>query len=107
MNREEILLKSRQENNLSDERTKYIELKAANFSISILIILWIILSRLTPLNDSAKYAMGLLVTATSFSNLVYQFVENRTKTIIFFLILFLIATIFYLVLFLKLGLKIF
>lgn len=37
MDREEILAKSRKENDLSDERTKYIGLKGANFAITILI----------------------------------------------------------------------
>lgn len=99
MNKEEILSKSRKENNISDERTKYIELKGANFSISVLVILWIILSRFTPLNDVAKYAMGLLVTTTSFSNFAYQFLNNRTKTVIFFSVLFFLAAVCYLILF--------
>ncbi len=107
MDKEEILSKSRKENNLSDERAKYIELKGADFSISVLVILWIILSRFTPLDDVAKYAMGLLVTTTSFSNFAYQFVNNRTKTVIFFLILFFLAAVFYLILFLKFSLNIF
>ena len=101
MNKEEILQKSRMENDLSDERTKHIELEGANFSISVLVILWIILSRFTPLDDIARYAMGLLVTTTGFSNFAYQFVKNRTKTVVFFTALFLIAAIFYFILFLK------
>lgn len=107
MNKEEILAKSRKENTISDERTKFIELKGANFSISVLVLLWIILSRFTPLDDLAQYAMGLLVTTTCFSNFIYQFIRNRTKTVIFFTILFLIATILYLVLFLKFNLNLF
>ena len=39
MNKEEILARSRKENDGSDERTQYIGLKGANFSISILVLL--------------------------------------------------------------------
>ena len=45
MNKEEILARSRKENDGSDERTQYIGLKGANFSISILVLLWVVLSR--------------------------------------------------------------
>jgi len=107
MNKDEILEKSRKENDLSDERTQYIGLQGANFSISILVFLWIVLSRFTPLDDVAKYAMGLLVTATSFSNFAYQFTKNRTKTVIFFTVLFFIAAAIYLMLFLKFGFNLF
>ena len=107
MNRDEILEKSRKENDLSDERTQYIELKGANFSISVLVILWIVLSRFTPLDGTAKYALGLLVTMTSFSNFAYQFIKNRTKTIIFFTVLFFIAAVIYLILFLKFSFHLF
>lgn len=101
MNKQEILEKSRKENEISDERTKYIELKGAYFAISILTILWIALSRLTPLDTSAKSALGLLATASNFSNCMFQLVHTRTKTLIFFTILLLIATIGYAILFLK------
>lgn len=107
MNKEEILAKSRKENTVADERTQYIELKGANFSISVMIILWIILTRFTPLDDITQYAMGLLVTTTSFSNFAYQLAKNRTKTTIFFCLLFFIAAVIYLILFLRLGLKLF
>lgn len=101
MNKEEILAKSRKENDLSDERTKYIELKGANFSISVLVLLWIILSHFTPLDDVARYTMGLLATTTCFSNYAYQFAKNRTKTVIFFMVSFLIFTVIYLLRFLS------
>lgn len=39
MDREEILKKSRQENDISDERTECIGLKEVNFSISVLVFL--------------------------------------------------------------------
>lgn len=107
MDKEEILKKSRQENDISDERTKYIGLKGANFSISVLVLLWIVLSRGLKLEDTAQYAMGLLVTATCFSNFVYQFTQNRTKTVIFFTVLFFIATAIYLILVLKFILGLF
>lgn len=106
MDREEILAKSRKENDLSDERTKYIGIKGANFAITILIPLWVVLSRLAPLEDTADYTMGLLVT-TCFANFVYQFWYNRTKTVILFTVLFFLMAVFYLVLFLKLVLHVF
>ena len=107
MDKEEILKKSRRENDISDERTKYIGLKGANFSIGVLVFLWIVLSRCLKLEGTAQYAMGLLVTATCFSNFVYQFTQNRTKTVIFFTVMFFIATVFYLILLLKFTLGIF
>ena len=107
MNREEILEKSRQENDVSDERTKYISLKGANFSVGVLIFLWIALSRLVELDDTARSVMGLLVNTTCFSNFAYQFTHNRTKTVIFFTVVFGAAALFYLVVFLKLNLKLF
>ena len=107
MDREEILAKSRRENDLSDERAKYIGLKGANFAITVLILLWVVLSRLAPLEDTADYAMGLLVTTTCFANFAYQFRWNRTKTIILFTVLFFLGTVFYLVLFLKFVLHVF
>ncbi len=106
MNKEEILAKSRNENSISDERAQYIALKGANFSITVLIILWIVLSRLTPLDDAGRYAMGLLVTVTSFSNLAYQLTQNKTKSNFFFAALFLIAALTYLFFFLKYGIKV-
>lgn len=107
MDREEILKKSRSENDISDERTKYIGLKGADFSIGVLVLLWIVLSRIAHLDDAAQYVMGLLVTATCFSNFAYQFTQNRTKTVIFFAVLFTVATLFYLILFLKFTLHLF
>ena len=104
MNKEEILAKSREENKASDERARYIELKGANFSIGVLILLWIFLSNFAPLDDAAKCAMGLMATATSFSNWAYQLVRTKSKTSIFYAILFFIAMVFYLILFLKDGL---
>ena len=101
MNRDEILAKSRKENDLSDERTRYNGLQGANFSISILVLLWVLLSRFTPLDDNTQYAMGLLVSVTCLSNFLYQLVKNRTKTAVFFAVLFFAAAAIYLVLFLK------
>ncbi|MGI5957849.1 MAG: DUF6442 family protein [Massiliimalia sp.] len=107
MNKEDVLRISRKENDISDERTKYISLQGANFSISILVLLWVILSRTATLDDASQYAMGLLVNATCFSNFAYQFVRNRTKTVIFFTVLFLLTTLFYAILFLKFTMQIF
>ena len=107
MNKEEILARSRKQNDLSDERTQYIGLKGANFSITILILLWVALSRLTPLDAAAEYAMGLLVTTTCFANWAYQLLYCRTKTAVFFAVLFFLAAVIYCVLFFKVGLHIF
>ena len=52
MTKDEILKISRKENSVSDERTEYIGLKGANFSVSIMILLWIILSRFTPMDQA-------------------------------------------------------
>lgn len=101
MNKEEILAKSRNENISKDERAKYFELKAADFSISVLLILWLVLSQLKQLDDSAKYAMGLLVNATLFSSFAYELTKNRRKIIIFCSIVFFIDTARYLFLFVK------
>lgn len=86
IDREEILKKSRQENDISDERTKYIGLKGSNFP---LVFLWIVLSRVANFDDPAQYAMGLLITSTCFSNFAYQSTQNKTKTVIFFAVMFL------------------
>lgn len=107
MKKEEILEKSRRENDISDERTKYIGLKGANFSIGVLVFLWIALSKLVELDDSTRYIMGLLVHTTCFSNFAYQLTQNRTKTTIFFTVMFCATMLFYLVLFLRFYFKIF
>ena len=108
MNKEEILARSRKENDGSDERTQYIGLKGANFSISILVLLWVVLSRFAHLDDTAQYAMGLLVTVTCFSNFVYQFAQKiRTATVILFIALFFLEAAIYLVLFLDRSLGLF
>ena len=83
MNKEEILARCRKENGGADERTQYIGLKGANFSISILVLLWVVLSRFAHLDDTAQYAMGLLVSTTCFSNFAYHFAQKiRTPTVI-------------------------
>ena len=66
MDREEILKKSRQENDISDERTECIGLKEVNFSISVLVFLWIVLSRGLKLRETAQYTMQLLAIITCF-----------------------------------------
>lgn len=85
MTKDEILKISRKENSVSDERTEYIGLKGANFSVSIMILLWIILSRFTPMDQAAKYAMGLLVTATCCYNWLYQLIRVKNQNINLFL----------------------
>ena len=101
MNKDEILAMSRKENGLTDERGRMIEMQAANFSMTVLVLLWFLLTHLAPLDDAAKYSMGLLVTATCFSSHSYQFVRNRTKTVVFFTVLFFIAAAFFLFAFLS------
>lgn len=108
MNKEEILARCRKENGGADERTQYIGLKGANFSISILVLLWVVLSRFAYLDDTAQYAMGLLVSTTCFSNFAYQFAQKiRTPTVILFIVLFFLAAAIYLVLFLDRSLGLF
>lgn len=96
MNKEEILAKSRKENEVSDERTGLIKMQGANFSIGVLVFLWIVMTRFAPLDVPGKLAIGLLVHITCLSNFAYQLVKNKTKTSIFFTIAFAITTAFYL-----------
>lgn len=96
MNKQEILAKSRKENEVSDERNLFIKMQGANFSIGVLVFLWIIITRFAPLDIAGKLALGLLTTTTCFSNFAYQLVKDKTKTSIFFTIAFGLATAFYL-----------
>ena len=67
-----------------------------------------VLSRFAHLDDTAQYAMGLLVSTTCFSNFAYQFAQKiRTPTVILFIVLFFLATAIYLVLFLDRSLGLF
>lgn len=68
MTKDEILKISRKENSVSDERTEYIGLKGANFSVSIMILLWIILSRFTPMDQAGEICNGTF----SDGNLLFQ-----------------------------------
>lgn len=105
--KEEILKRSRQENDILDEREKYIRQKGADFSVGVLIFFWIVISRLAELDDAAQSAMGLLVHVTCFSNFAYQFTKNRTKTVVVFTVLFGASVLFYLAVFLKSNFKLF
>lgn len=101
MNKEEILAKSRKENEVSDERSQFIKMQGANFSIGVLVFLWIVMTRFAPLDVVGKLALGLLTHVTCLSNFVYQLVKNKTKTSIFFTIAFALTTAFYLYQFLE------
>lgn len=101
MNKEEILARSRKENEASDERSNLIKMQGANFSMGVLIFLWIILTRFASLDVQGKLAIGLLTHITCFANFSYQLAKNRTKTSIFFTIAFAFTTIFYLYQFLS------
>lgn len=101
MNREEILAKSRKENEISDERNHLIKMQGANFSVGVLVFLWIVMTKFVPLDMTGKLALGLLTQATCFSNFAYQLVKNKTKTSIFFTIAFALTTAFYLYQFLS------
>jgi hypothetical protein len=107
MNKDEILAKSRKENQSGDERAKYIEGRGAVYSSAIMILLWVLLTRLTPLDEAARYTTGLLVMATCFANYAYQLAMNRTKTNILFLALYLTGTLLYLAGFLRFALGLF
>lgn len=95
MNKEEILAKSRKENEISDERSNLIKMQGANFSLGVLIFLWLVMSRFSLLDTAGKLALGLLTHATCFSNFAYQTAKNKTKTSIFFTAGFALTTIFY------------
>lgn len=101
MNKQEILAKSRKENEVSDERNSFIRMQGANFSIGVLVFLWIVITKFAPLDMAGKLALGLLTNITCFSNFAYQLVKNRTKTSIFFTIAFALTTAFYLYQFLS------
>ena len=60
MNKEEILTKSRKENELSDERGQRLKLQGADFSIGVLIFSWIVISHFTPLDLEGRLAIALL-----------------------------------------------
>lgn len=107
MNKEQVLAQSRKENEVQDERARYLEQRGASFSVGVLVVLWVLISRLAPLDDAAQCSMGLLVTASCLSSQAYQLIKGRTKTALAFTLLFLIATGFYLVMFLKTALHLF
>lgn len=96
MKKEDILEKSRKENEVADERSNLIKLKGANFSVGVLILLWVAMSRFAPIDEMGKIALALLTNVTCLSNFAYQLVKGRTKTSIIFTILFSLAAAFYL-----------
>lgn len=96
MNKEEILAKSRKENEVSDERNNLIKMQGANFSIGVLIFLWVLMTKFAPLDVVGKSALGLLTQVICLSNFAFQLVKNKTKTAIFFTIAFTLTTAFYL-----------
>lgn len=96
MKKDEILAKSRKENEVSDERSTLVKMQGANFSIGVLTILWIVISRVAPLDEIGKLSLGLLTQATCFTNFAYQVVKNRSKTSILFVVAFALTTSFYL-----------
>lgn len=95
LNKEEILARSRKENEIRDERSEFIRMKGANFSVGVLIFVWIVLGRLAPLDTVGKLALGLLANVTCLSNFGYQLVYGKTKTAFFFVIVFTLTTVFY------------
>ncbi len=101
MDKEEILAKSRKENEMSDERNYLIKMQGADFSVGVLVFFWIVIARFTPLDTTGKLALGLLTHVTCFSNFAYQLVKNKTKTSILFTIAFALTTVFYLYQFLS------
>lgn len=96
MNKEEILAKSRKENEVSDERNTFIKMQGATFSIGVLIFMWIVLTKFAPLDETGKMALGLLTQVTCLANFAYQLVKNRTRISVFFTVAFLFTTVFYL-----------
>lgn len=101
MKKEEILAKSRKENELSDERGRFIKWKGADFSIAVLILLWIVMVRFAPLDMTGKLALSLVVNVVCFSNFIYQLVKNKTKTNVFFTAAFALTSVFYIYQFLS------
>jgi hypothetical protein len=101
MDKEQILEKSRKENEISDERSRLIAMQGANFSSGVLVFLWVVMTKFAPLDMTGTLALGLLTHVTCFSNFLYQFVKSKTKTSIFFTIAFALTTVFYLYQFLS------
>ena len=101
MNKEQILEKSRIENEISDERGKLLKLQGADFSIGVLIFSWIVISHFTPLDLSGKLAIALLTQITCLSNFAYQLIRNKTKTTIFFTLTFSCTSLLFLYQFLS------
>lgn len=102
MNKEEILEKSRKENIMNDERNQLVEYKGANFSIPVLIIVWLIMDNFLPIGDQAQYAVGFLTHITCLANFGYQFTQNRTKMNLFLTVMFTLLTCLYLYLLVEL-----
>ena len=107
MDKEEILEKSRKENDGKDEHDQYIDGKGASFSVIVMILLWLFLKNCVPVDSLSQYAMGVVVMTTSLANFASRTIKNRTKTSIFFSVAFLVLAIAYWFLFLKDGLKVF
>lgn len=94
MNKEEILMRSRKENEVSDERNQLIGMQGANFSVGVLIILCIVITRFAPIDTVGKLSLQLLTQVTCLSNFAYQLVMNKTKTTIFFTITFALTSVY-------------
>lgn len=95
------------ENNITIERSRYISLKGAEFSLILLPILWQTLAVFTPLEPVSKYALGLLTTTAFFTSCTYQAVRLRSKSSILCAVILLFLVLFFLFLFLGQGLGLF
>lgn len=99
MNKEKILAKSRKENGLNDERDQWMEFKGANFSITVLICVWLCMEIFLPIESQTQGAVGFLTNITCLANFGYQLGKTGTKINDFMMVLFTFTTGLYLYLF--------
>lgn len=95
MDKEKILHLSRNENSITDERERFIELKGSDFSTGVLVMLSFILTRLEAMKGLPRIAILFLTSATLFSNCLYQLIKVKTKTTVFFTIAMLVLLCIY------------
>ena len=100
MNKDEILAKSRQENEGFSEHDQFVKMKAADFSTGVLIFTWLVLGRM-PIDLTAKLALAVLVQVTCLGNFGYQWAVGKRKVAIVFTLLFTATSGFFIYQFLQ------
>lgn len=93
MNKNEILEKSRKDNEIIDERNYFVKMQGADFSMAVLVFLGIVLSKIDQLKGLPNSTIRMLIISTLFSKNIYQAIKTKSKTSIIFSILFLIILV--------------